>query len=95
MADKLAPDAILLDFRMPGLNGFEAATQILQRSPSLPIILYSLNEISTLEKHAKEIGIAKVISKVDVFTSLIGSLEEAVPGTPAAPVISMARTQTC
>jgi hypothetical protein len=46
----------------------------------LPVLLYSLHGTSMLEKPAKAIGVAKVISKSDIFASLIQSLEEVLPG---------------
>jgi DNA-binding NarL/FixJ family response regulator len=90
---KLKPDAVVLDFRMPEMNGLEAATKILKESPSLPIILYSLHDIPLLEKPAKAVGIAKVISKADVFTSLTSSLEEILPATTLAPSPPMRRSE--
>jgi CheY-like chemotaxis protein len=38
---KLKPDLIVLDFAMPGLNGFQLAEKISAFAPSLPIILYT------------------------------------------------------
>ena len=39
--DKINPDAIILDFAMPGMNGAEVARQVRQRRPEFPIVFAS------------------------------------------------------
>jgi DNA-binding NarL/FixJ family response regulator len=42
MAPRLAPDVVLLDVSMPGLNGFEAAQRLKQLLPSVKIIFVTM-----------------------------------------------------
>ncbi|HET6673761.1 MAG TPA: response regulator transcription factor [Nitrospiraceae bacterium] len=42
MAPRLAPDVVLLDVSMPGLNGFEAAQRLKQLVPSVKIIFVTM-----------------------------------------------------
>lgn len=42
MAPRLAPDVVLLDISMPGLNGFEAAQRLKQLLPSVKIIFVTM-----------------------------------------------------
>ncbi|MGE0274280.1 MAG: response regulator [Nitrospiraceae bacterium] len=42
MAPRLAPDVVLLDVSMPGLNGFEAAQRLKQLVPSIKIIFVTM-----------------------------------------------------
>jgi CheY-like chemotaxis protein len=89
MAEALRPDAILLDFQMPAMTGLRAAAKILKSRASVPIILYSLDDISDLADKATAMGIRKVISKSEVFSSLVPSLREilsAPRGSGAPPV---------
>jgi CheY-like chemotaxis protein len=39
--ERISPDAMILDFAMPGMNGAEVAKRIRQRRPDLPIIFAS------------------------------------------------------
>ncbi len=89
LAAKLRPDAILLDFRMPVMNGLEAAKEIIKNDPSVPIAMYTLVDQSVrFELEAQRIGVRKVISKTDVFQSLASSLDEM-----AAPETTKSRRQ--
>lgn len=43
IASKLMPDVIIMDVAMPGLNGIEAATQIVKNEPEIKIIGVSMH----------------------------------------------------
>jgi DNA-binding NarL/FixJ family response regulator len=71
----LHPHIVILDFKMPGINGLETARRMLEIAPALPIVMLTQHASASLEEHAQEVGIRSVVSKTDVF-SMVGMIEE-------------------
>lgn len=42
LAPDLRPDVVLLDYKMPGMNGLETATQLLKLDPNLKILMVTV-----------------------------------------------------
>jgi DNA-binding NarL/FixJ family response regulator len=61
--DALAPDVIVMDARMPRIDGFEAAPLLLGRRPELRIVLCSAWVDDEVRRRAAEAGIHRVLSK--------------------------------
>jgi CheY-like chemotaxis protein len=61
--DSLGPDVVVLDARMPAVDGFEAAGMLLARQPGLPILLCSAIVDDEIRSRAAAAGIAACLSK--------------------------------
>lgn len=61
--DEPEPDVVILDNRMPHLSGLEVAEQILAERPSQIVLLYSAFLDDDVRARAREIGIARCLSK--------------------------------
>jgi CheY-like chemotaxis protein len=77
--DALAPDVVVLDARMPRIDGFEAAPMLLARRPGLPILLCSAWVDDDVRRRAREAGISAVLSK-DQFDEIPGVVLELAGG---------------
>jgi CheY-like chemotaxis protein len=60
---RLAPDVVVLDARMPGVDGYEAAAMLLETSPGLPILLCSAIVDDRTRELAQAAGISACLSK--------------------------------
>ena len=76
MAAALHPEVILLDFQMPKMNGLDAAKKILEANPAIPIAMYTLHQNQIFESAALACGVKRVISKADMFSALIPTLQD-------------------
>jgi CheY-like chemotaxis protein len=61
-----APDVILMDIKMPVVDGFEAAPLLLERRPGQKILLCSALVDDTVRARAAAAGIAACVSKDDL-----------------------------
>ena len=61
--DSAEPDVVVLDARMPAVDGFEAAGMLLERRPGLPILLCSAIVDDEIRSRAEAAGIAACLSK--------------------------------
>lgn len=57
IAPALAPDFVVLDVNMPGIDGLETAKRLRQVVPSARITLLTANIQSAMRQHAEEIGV--------------------------------------
>ena len=77
LAQQFKPDVIVLDLAMPGLNGLDAARQISNLFPGVPLIMHTLYAYQQMEIEAKKCGIRTVTSKPD-GGALVKAIEAAV-----------------
>ncbi len=68
------PDVLLLDHRMPGMSGIEAARYIIREMPSIPIMILSADE--SIELEARLMGVRRFIKKPFDADTLISALKE-------------------
>ncbi len=69
-----APDCVLMDIKMPGINGVEAMRRMKEISPSLPVILVSAYATDSLIEEARQIGADAVLSKPLNFEMVLSFL---------------------
>ena len=58
------PDAVILDFCMPVLDGLGAARELKRRRPDLPVLIVTVDKTPSLEAAARQAGVLAVFSKM-------------------------------
>jgi two-component system, NarL family, nitrate/nitrite response regulator NarL len=80
-AERVKPNAIILDLSMPVMNGLEAAPRLRRILPETPIILYTLYEPAKfVEADVSKMGISLIASKDGPLQSLVSKVESLVYG---------------
>ena len=64
------PDVVVLDYKMPGLDGLTTARLIREERPNQAIILYTAYLDDNLERKAARAGIALCVGKVEGILTL-------------------------
>ena len=64
------PDVVVMDYRMPMMDGLTCARRIRARRPSQIIVLYTAFIDEDLERRANEVGVSLCIGKVEGLASL-------------------------
>ncbi len=85
-ASKVAPDLIILDFKMPPFGGLQTAVEIAAILPAIPIVMYTLYKTDGLERAAKSVGVRSVVAKTDGIRDLLRAIDAELPPAPAVAV---------
>lgn len=66
LASRMAPDLIVLDFVLPGMNGLQTAQEIGRLVPGIPILMFSMHLSRQLIEAARKAGVRGAVAKTDV-----------------------------
>ena len=83
MAEELAPDLVLMDVNLPGINGLDATRQILAGSSPVVVLLLSTYEEEEYAPRAAECGAAAYIPKSAFGPDRLEAAWEAAAGASA------------
>lgn len=85
MFRNLQPDFVVLDFSMPVMNGLEAAREMAEIRPGVPLLMCTMFKSEQLVKEAQQAGVKRVVSKSEKLSSnLITTIEQLLQGSNAA-----------
>jgi DNA-binding NarL/FixJ family response regulator len=81
LAARLAPDVVVMDVAMPGVNGVDATAGILKRNPSTAVIALSMYADKHYRKRMIDAGARGYVLKTDASTDLVAAIQTAVAGS--------------
>jgi len=80
LAERRKPDVVIMDVRMPGMDGLEATKQISQRAPKTAVIIFTAYSERTLLSRGLESGAKGYILKEAPHDTLLRAIEKVVAG---------------
>lgn len=81
---ELDPDVVLMDVRMPRMDGLEATRRILERSPETPVLVVSSSKDPEDVERALDAGAVGYLPKDRATAELLERLEQLRPSRPSA-----------
>jgi DNA-binding NarL/FixJ family response regulator len=84
-AEALAPDVIVTDIAMPGLDGIAAASEILRTNPAARIVLVTVLDDSEMVKKGLAIGVLGYVLKLTAGEDLVPAIHAALAGMHHLP----------
>jgi DNA-binding NarL/FixJ family response regulator len=76
-AERLRPDAIVMDLSMPDLDGIDAMRRIHERRPEVPVVILTAHADAGVERAAREAGARGFLAKGTSLHDLVLVLQEA------------------
>jgi len=68
--DEADPDVVVMDYRMPFMDGLTAARRIRSRRPGQIVVLYTAFIDEEIERQAQQAGVSLCVGKVEGLASL-------------------------
>jgi two-component system invasion response regulator UvrY len=82
LVDRSEPELVLVDVRMPGMDGVETTRKIKAAHPNVVVVLISIEDLSNLRADAGTSGAAALVRKQDFKPSLLRDLWNSYGATP-------------
>ena len=74
------PDIVVMDLRMPGLNGLDATRQVLALSPETRVLVLTLDDSDQLVREVLAAGARGFVLKSDAARHLVAAVESLTEG---------------
>jgi DNA-binding NarL/FixJ family response regulator len=80
LAEKLAPDVVIMDIAMPELNGIEATRQIMDRTAGVRVLVLSMHSDQRFVERTLKAGAAGYLLKDCAFEELVRAIRTVMAG---------------
>jgi DNA-binding NarL/FixJ family response regulator len=84
-ADSLAPDVIVSDITMPGLDGITATQELLRRHPDARVVLVTVHNDPAVVARGRAAGALGYVLKLVADTELVPAVDAALRGEHHPP----------
>jgi PAS domain S-box-containing protein len=77
-ADRSQPDIVIMDLRLPGIDGLQATRLILKSHPHTDVLIFTVDESEQVLREALKAGARGCLTKTDAGSSLLAMLKTLV-----------------
>jgi DNA-binding NarL/FixJ family response regulator len=77
LAESLRPDVVVMDVRMPGLDGIAAAAMLRRLDPSPAVVLISMHDDATTRARGAAAGCCSFVGKHEGGAALVNAIRSA------------------
>jgi DNA-binding NarL/FixJ family response regulator len=74
------PDVVLIDYRMPGLDGVETTTQLLAQLPELAVVALTASADDVQRQELLAAGAVACLGKDEELEAIVAAIEQAAGG---------------
>ena len=74
-ADRSTPDIVIMDLRLPGIDGLQATRSILKSHPGTDVLIFTVDESEQVLREALKAGARGCVTKTDAGSSLLSMLK--------------------
>jgi len=78
LVQKLSPDIVIMDVKMPDLNGIEATRQVLDNSPGVKILALSMHSDKDFIREMLKAGASGYMLKDSAFSEVVNAIHAVV-----------------
>ena len=76
------PDVVLMDYRMPGMNGAEATRAVLQAYPQARVVCLTASITQNEVDELARAGVVRCLTKDEGFDEIIAAVRDAAGSSP-------------
>ena len=80
LLEKLSPDVVLMDIKMPGIGGIEACRRVLLQYPEVKVIALSAYNDGLIPKQLLKLGASGFISKGSSVDEMVNAIHTVIDG---------------
>src|SRR5438445_417547 len=77
-ADRSVPDIVIMDLRLPGIDGLQATRSILKAHPQTDVLIFTVDQSEQVLREALKAGARGCLTKTDAGSSLLSMLKTLV-----------------
>jgi DNA-binding NarL/FixJ family response regulator len=78
LSGEIKPELIVMDIKLPGMNGLLAAKQIKLMFPDTKIVMLTVYDIPSFKSEAAAIGANAFISKNNIYKELVPAIQKLI-----------------